>query len=76
VARSALAAGIAALACLAAAAPAAAQFDHAEPDVVRVGALINDSQQLDLQTHSYAVDIYLWFKWDNRRSTPRAPSSS
>ena len=36
-----------------------------KPEVVRVGALINDIQQLDLQTHSYAVDIYLWFKWRN-----------
>ena len=37
----------------------------AKPEVVRVGALINDVQQLDLQSHSYAVDIYLWFKWRN-----------
>ncbi len=37
----------------------------AKPEVVTVGALINDIQQLDLQTHSYAVDIYLWFKWRN-----------
>jgi hypothetical protein len=36
-----------------------------EPDVVRVGALINDVQQLDLQSHSYNVDMYMWFKWDN-----------
>jgi hypothetical protein len=36
-----------------------------KPEVVKVGALINDIQQLDLQTHSYAVDIYLWFKWRN-----------
>jgi hypothetical protein len=35
------------------------------PDVVRVGALINDIQQLDLQSHSYNVDMYMWFKWDN-----------
>jgi hypothetical protein len=36
-----------------------------DPDVVRVGALINDVQQLDLQSHSYNVDMYMWFKWDN-----------
>ncbi|MDP9228982.1 MAG: hypothetical protein M3M99_07975 [Actinomycetota bacterium] len=41
-------------------APAAAQ-----PDVVRVGGLINDIQQLDLQSHSYNVDMYMWFKWTN-----------
>lgn len=41
-----------------------------EPAVVRVGALINDVQQLDLQSHSYAVDIYLWFKWDDPKIDP------
>ena len=40
------------------------------PEVVRVGALINDIQQLDLQTHSYAVDIYLWFKWNDPEIDP------
>ncbi len=40
------------------------------PEVVRVGALINDIQQLDLQSHSYAVDIYLWFKWDDPQIDP------
>ena len=35
------------------------------PDIVRVGGLINDIQQLDLQSHSYNVDMYLWFKWKN-----------
>jgi hypothetical protein len=47
-------------ACLGATSAAQAK----EPVEVRVGALINDIQQLDLQTHSYAVDIYIWFKWD------------
>ncbi len=35
------------------------------PDVVRIGGLINDIQQLDLQSHSYNVDMYIWFKWTN-----------
>jgi hypothetical protein len=35
------------------------------PAVVRVGALINDIQQLDLQSHSYNVDMYMWFKWED-----------
>lgn len=35
------------------------------PDVVRIGGLINDVQQLDLQSHSYNVDMYIWFKWRN-----------
>ncbi len=33
--------------------------------MVKVGALINDIQQLDLQSHSYNVDMYMWFKWRN-----------
>ena len=41
-----------------------------EPDVVRVGALINDVQQLDLQSHSYNVDMYMWFKWENPKIDP------
>jgi len=40
------------------------------PDVVRVGALINDVQQLDLQSHSYNVDMYMWFKWRNPKIDP------
>jgi hypothetical protein len=35
------------------------------PHEVQVGALINDIQQLDLQTKSYAVDLYPWFKWED-----------
>ena len=41
-----------------------------EPSIVRVGALINDVQQLDLQTHSYNVDMYMWFKWDDPKIDP------
>ena len=46
---------------------AAAAREGAGPkaDVVKVGALINDVQQLDLQSHSYNVDMYMWFKWRN-----------
>jgi hypothetical protein len=32
---------------------------------VPVGVLVNDIQQLDLQSHSYNVDLYMWFKWRN-----------
>src|SRR4051794_22617920 len=30
---------------------------------VKVGAFINDIQSIDLKLHSYAVDLYVWFKW-------------
>jgi hypothetical protein len=35
------------------------------PDEVIVGVYINDIQQLDLQTHSYAMDFYVWLRWTN-----------
>lgn len=55
--------------------PAAARAQDREderdrPDIVRVGALINDVQQLNLKTHSYNVDLYMWFKWRNPDINP------
>jgi hypothetical protein len=46
-------------------AAAAREGARGAKDVVKVGALINDVQQLDLQSHSYNVDMYMWFKWRN-----------
>jgi hypothetical protein len=43
--------------------PAAVAAQDSKPTEVRVGALVNDIQQLDLQSHSYNVDLYMWFKW-------------
>ena len=28
-----------------------------------IGAYINDIQELDFKTNSYAVDLYVWFRW-------------
>lgn len=36
--------------------PAAASAQDSKPTEVRVEALVNDIQQLDLQSHSYNVD--------------------
>ena len=44
--------------------------DPGAPHEVQVGALINDIQQLDLQTHSYTADIYIWFKWEDPEIDP------
>jgi hypothetical protein len=33
------------------------------PAKVVVGAYINDIQELDFKTNSYAVDLYVWFRW-------------
>ena len=87
--RSPVAALAAVIAFLLAAAPAAAQEppsgkqeprvaakeppSQKQPDVVRVGALINDIQQLELSTHSYNIDMYMWFIW---KDPDRDPSNT
>lgn len=37
---------------------------------VIVGAYVNDIQDLNLETHSYAVDIYIWFRWREASLSP------
>lgn len=46
-------------------AQASAQDAAPPPAPVRVvvGAYLNDVQSIDLKLHSYAVDIYVWFRW-------------
>ena len=41
-----------------------------EPSKVTVGAYINDIQAIDLREHSYAVDIYIWFRWQDADLKP------
>jgi hypothetical protein len=63
--RGALTATMAVIAWLLCVSPVSAKQPPEEPEVVKVGVLINDIQQLDLQSHSYNVDMYMWFKWDD-----------
>lgn len=49
------------------AAPAAA-----EPAKVQVGVHVNDVHDLDLKTHSYGVDLYVWFRWTDPKLNPAA----
>ena len=42
---------------------------------VVVGAYINDIQELDFKTNSYAIDLYVWFRWKGADSTSRPWSS-
>ncbi|MBI3548740.1 MAG: hypothetical protein HY078_06870 [Elusimicrobia bacterium] len=65
------------LALLTAAAPPCAAAPKAPapasaPDRVTVGAFLNDIQNLDIKTHSYAADLYLWFRWKNPKINPAA----
>lgn len=39
---------------------------------VTVGAYINDIQNLDLKSHSYSVDLYLWYRWRGAKLDPAA----
>ncbi len=40
------------------------------PQDVVIGAYINDIQELDFRTHSYAVDLYIWFRWRDKAIDP------
>ncbi|TBR20650.1 hypothetical protein EPO15_12515 [bacterium] len=44
----------------------------AEPSKVQVGVHINDVHDLDLKTHSYGVDLYVWFRWTDPKLDPAA----
>ncbi len=56
-----------ALVLLTALAPRAAlaQEDIPAPTRVTIGAYINDVHAIDLRTHSYGVDLYVWFRWSD-----------
>lgn len=43
--------------------PTASAQDEGSPRQVTIGMYINDIQSIDLASHSYAVDFYLWFRW-------------
>lgn len=40
------------------------------PDKVTVGAYINDIQELDFKANNYVVDLYVWFRWNDRSLDP------
>lgn len=43
--------------------PAAEATPAGAPAHVTVGVYINDIQNLDFPTNTYAVDLYVWFRW-------------
>ncbi len=43
---------------------------------VRVGAYLNDVQTIDLKQHSYAVDLYVWFRWHSPEYPDFDPATS
>ncbi|MBI5209032.1 MAG: hypothetical protein HY927_03570 [Elusimicrobia bacterium] len=50
----------------------AASPKPAGPAVVQVGGYLNDVQNLDLKSHSYGIDLYLWFRWRDKDLDPAA----
>jgi hypothetical protein len=45
----------------------------AGPAQVVVGSYVNDIQELDFKTNSYAIDLYVWFRW---KGADRDPSKT
>ena len=45
--------------------------DTGESDVVRVGFLINDIQDIELARHRYQIDFYIWYQWNDPDFDPR-----
>jgi len=43
---------------------------YPKPERVTVGAHINDILALDLHSHSYRLDLYVWFRWKNPAFRP------
>lgn len=50
--------------------PLLAQDSKPAPEQVTIGAYINDIQSIDLRTHTYAMDAYIWFRWTNPDLNP------
>lgn len=42
----------------------------AEPRKVVTGIYINDIHELDYRTNSYVADLYVWYRWTDKRSDP------
>jgi hypothetical protein len=53
-----------------AAATAQAATATEKPERVVVGLYVNDIQQVEFPTHSYAVDFYVWFRWKSPALNP------
>ena len=48
----------------------AEKITYETPEKVAIGVHLNDIQSIDLKTHSYAMDFYVWFRWKNPELDP------
>lgn len=44
--------------------------EYPKPEQVAMGVHLNDIQSIDLKTHSYAMDFYVWFRWHDPEVDP------
>jgi hypothetical protein len=51
-------------------APAAPPVETTKPERAIVGIYVNDIQEVDFPTHSYAIDFYAWFRWKSPDLNP------
>lgn len=42
------------------------------PAIVKVGFLVNDIQDIDLEQHRYQIDFYIWYQWNDPELDPAA----
>lgn len=47
-----------------------APVSNAAPASAKVGLYVQDIQEMDIKTHSYMVDMYLWFRWKDSAVDP------
>lgn len=43
----------------------------AEPAIVKVGFLVNDIQDINLEHHRYQIDFYIWYQWTDPEINPK-----
>jgi hypothetical protein len=51
---------------------AAPSNSPATPAIVKVGFLVNDIQDIDLEQHRYQIDFYIWYQWNDPELDPAA----
>ncbi|MCM2343875.1 MAG: hypothetical protein NDJ24_04885 [Alphaproteobacteria bacterium] len=56
--------------CLLALALTPPEARASQPNEVAIGLYIADIQEIDLKTHSYRLDLYMWFRWKNPEIDP------
>jgi hypothetical protein len=47
-----------------------AESTKSAPEPVKIGLYIQDIQDLDIKSHSYMMDLYIWFRWENKKIDP------